>query len=33
MNKLHPKIIEVTKRIRKRSKPSRDIYLKNLVAM
>ena len=33
MKKLHPKIIEVTKRIRKRSKPSRDIYLKNLVAM
>ena len=33
MNKLHPKIIEATKRIRKRSKPSRDIYLKNLVAM
>ena len=33
MNKLHPKIIEVTKRIRKRSKPSRDIYLKTLVAM
>ena len=33
MNKLHPKIIEVTKRIKKRSKPSRNIYLKNLVAM
>ena len=33
MNKLHPTIIEVTKRIITRSKSSRESYLKNLIAM
>ena len=33
MNKLHPTIIEVTKRIVTRSKSSRENYLKNLIAM
>ena len=33
MNKLHPTIIEVTKRIVTRSKSSRESYLKNLIAM